>query len=64
MLAGDVQWWTCMKNMCKVHIKMDSQNVIIFQNLKHLHPPDIDCSLTRECINNTLKRKESKDINE
>ncbi len=47
-----------------MHMKTDSQSVIILQNREHSHPPDNDCSLMCQQINNTLKRKASEDINE
>ncbi len=34
------------KKYVKAHIKMDSRNVIIFQNFEHSHPPAGDCEPT------------------
>lgn len=61
-LNKNVQRWTCCKNSCTAHLKLDEDNNIIDNHSIHNHEQCDEKTLTRQNLSNTLKRKAVEDI--
>ena len=62
ILAENTDRWCCTNNKCKHYIQCDETREIFGGNVTHSHDKDSDASLSRQILNNSIKRKAMEDL--
>jgi hypothetical protein len=62
ILAENMERWCCTNNKCKNYIQCDETREIFGGNVTHSHDKDSEASLSRQILNNSIKRKAMEDL--